>query len=145
MCLIDVNTYGDHGIVSGIVSTSFINSKQTNNLTVVILSKVKFSTDDKQLLFLLDYYTGNVTPMGPFEPYDTFKVVEFESFPISLFTLRNRVYLVWMQQSPLNDIKFFEFSSNNTFVFRQTIQDLNMKKLLGITDKVYKIITVPFY
>ena len=145
MCLIDVNTYGDHGIVSGIVSTSFINSKQTNNLTVVILSKVKFSTDDKQLLFLLDYYAGYVTPMGPFEPYDTFKVVEFESFPISLFTLRNRVYLVWMQQSPLNDIKFFEFSSNNTFVFRQTIQDLNMKKLLGITDKVYKIITVPFY
>ena len=141
-CLIDLEK--DHTDWDrSIVSTTFMNSKQTNNLTVVILYNI--SMDDKQMLFLLDYYTGKVTPLGPLESYETFKLGWSGSLPISLFTLRNMVYLVWMQQSPLNNIKLFEFSSNNTFVYRQTIQDLNMTKLLGITDKVYKIITVPYY
>ena len=148
-CLIDVEKHQNHMHVDlmnwdrSIVSTTFTNSKQTNNLTVVILYSL--GMDDKQMLFLLDYDTGKVKALGPFKPYETFKLGWSGSVPISLFTLRNTVYLVWIQQSPLNNIKFFEFSSNNTFVYRQTIQDLNMTKLLGITDRLYKIITTPFY
>ena len=148
-CLIDVEKHQNHMHVDlmnwdrSIVSTTFTNSKQTNNLTVVILYSL--GMDDKQMLFLLDYDTGKVKALGPFKPYETFKLGWSGSVPISLFTLRNTVYLVWIQQSPLNNIKFFEFSSNNTFVLRQTIQNFNISKLLGITDKVYKIITVPFY
>ena len=142
-CLIDVKIDMNHmnQNYNGIVSTTFMNND--NNLTVVILYKI--GMDDKQITFLLDYGTGKVTALGPFEPYETFKLGWSGSLPISLFTLRNTVYLVWMQQTPLNNIKFFEFSSNNTFVLRQTIKNFNILKLLGITDKVYKIITVPFY
>ena len=142
-CLIEIDHMDKMNWDGGIVSTTFMNSKQTNNLTVVILYNM--SMDDKQMLFLFNYDTGKVTSLGPFESYETFKLGWSGSLPISLFTLRNIVYLVWMQQSPLNNIKLFEFSSNITFVYRQTIQDLNMTKLIGITPKVYKIITVPYY
>ena len=146
-CLIDVkmnmNYHMNQYLSRRIVSTTFMNSKQTNNLTVVILYKV--TMDDNQMLFLLDYVTGKVTALEIFEPYETFKLGWSGSFPISLFTLRNSVYLVWIQEAPLNNIKLFEFSPNNTFVHKQTIQNLNMSKLLGLTGKMYKIVTVPFY